>query len=92
MIRRIAVIAIIAGSWVATAQTANTGAAQPAFGQELPYTEVLTPPMPVSGVVTPLRLSSENPRTNLLTGSMTVSSAYDDNMLASARDRVGDFS
>src|SRR5581483_4416934 len=83
---------LICASLTAIGQTSPGAPPQPAFGSELPYTEELTPPLPVAGVRSPLRLSSETPRSNILNGSMTVSAAYDDNMLASPTNRVGDFS
>jgi len=83
---------LICVSLTAIGQTSPGASPQPAFGSELPYTEVLTPPLPVAGVRTPLRLSSESPRSNVISGSIAVSAAYDDNMLASPTHRVGDFS
>ncbi len=74
-----------------SAQPAPSVPIQHAANIELPYTEMLTPPMPVSGVRPALRLGTEV-RSNLLTGSIAVSTAYDDNMLSAPGSRVGDFS
>ncbi len=84
-------VVILSASLLAVAQTDSAGP-QTATDSQVPYSEVLAPPMPVTGVRAPLRLSSETPRSNLLTGSMSLSTAYDDNMLGSAYHRVGDVS
>lgn len=92
MIRQVFFVAIvIVGPTLITAgQTDNNGSAPATVGSDLPYGEPLAPPMPVSGVRVPLRLSSETPRSNYLSGSIAVSAAYDDNMLSSPTVRVGD--
>ena len=82
---------MLGASLLVIAQTDSSGP-QGGTNSQFAYSEVLTPPLPVSGVRAPLRLSSEAPRSNLLTGSMTFSTAYDDNMLTSAQHRVGDWS
>jgi hypothetical protein len=93
MIRKVVFTIVLASvaSLIAIGQTDGTTPA-PAFGPELPYSEPLSPPLPVAGVRAPLRFSSEEPRSNYLTGSVGVSTAYDDNILSSAMNRVGDVS
>jgi hypothetical protein len=63
-----------------------------AVGPELPYTEALTPPMPVSGLQMPLMFSSETPRSNFVIGSVELGAAYDDNVLATASGHISDVS
>lgn len=63
-----------------------------AVGPELAYTEVLTPPMPVSGLQMPLTFSSETPRRNFVMGSAQLGSAYDDNVLATPSGHISDVS
>jgi hypothetical protein len=64
----------------------------PALGGELPYTVVLTPPMPVNNLVMPLGFSSEVPRSNFLTGSLQLGAAYDDNLFGTPTGHVSDTS
>lgn len=93
MISRIAFasVVVLSAALLVSAQTDSAGS-QAATESPISYSEALMPPMPVTGVRAPLRLSSETPRSNLLTGSITFSTAYDDNILGSAEHRVGDVS
>jgi hypothetical protein len=70
-------------------QDGHTVPASP-IGPELPYTEVLTPPMPVRGVQMPLTFSSETERSNYLMGSLQFGLGYDDNLLARPTNRISD--
>jgi hypothetical protein len=79
------------GTMLSWGQTDDTAPA-PAFGPELPYTEVLIPPLPVNSVRMPLTFSSENPRSNFVMGNVQLSSAYDDNVLATPNGHIGDVS
>lgn len=63
----------------------------PALGTELPYTEVLAPPMPVSERM-PLAFSTENPPQNFLTMGFEVGTAFDDNALLTSSDRSSNLS
>lgn len=58
----------------------------------VPYSEVLVPPMPVAGIRAPLSLASEPPRSNFIRGSLGITAAYDDNMLSTANNGVSDTS
>ena len=64
----------------------------PAIGPELPYTEVLTPPMPVNSVQMPLMFSSDGERSNYLSGGIQVGSGYDDNALVTPSDHISNLS
>ena len=64
----------------------------PAFGTELPYTEVLAPPMPVTGLHRALAFSSETPRSNFLMGSLKFGVGYDDNVFSTPSDHISDVS
>jgi hypothetical protein len=64
----------------------------PAISPEIAYTEILVPPMPVSGLRMPLTFSSETPRSNFVMGSLQVGSAYDDNALTTPSHHIGDVS
>ena len=70
-------------------QDEHTVPASP-LGLELPYTEVLTPPMPVSALRMPLTFSSETPRSNFVTGSLQFGLGYDDNLLSAITGPVSD--
>jgi hypothetical protein len=59
---------------------------------ELPYSQLLVPPMPVSALQMPLAFSSEIPRSNFLQASLRFGTAYDDNVLATPSDRLSDVS
>ena len=50
------IVVLTAVSWSQEADTDPT----PAFGTEVPYTETLTPPLPVSGLRMPLAFSSDS--------------------------------
>ena len=63
-----------------------------ALGPELPYTEVLTPPMPVNTVQMPLMFSSDGERSNILSGSIQLGSGYDDNALVTPSDHISNVS
>ena len=64
----------------------------PAIGPELPYTEVLTPPLPVNSVQMPLMFSSDGERSNYLSGGIQVGSGYDDNALVTPTNHVSNLS
>ena len=64
----------------------------PAIGPELPYTEVLTPPMPVNSVQMPLMFSSDGERSNILSGGIQLGSGYDDNALVTPSNHVSNVS
>ena len=64
----------------------------PALGPELPYTEILTPPPPVNGVLMPLTFSSDGLRSNFLSGGIKVGSGYDDNALVTPADHISNVS
>ena len=59
-----------------------------AIGPEMPYTEVLTPPMPVNSVQMPLTFSSDGERSNILSGGIQVGSGYNDNALVTPNDHI----
>jgi hypothetical protein len=80
---------LAAGSW---AQEPSANPPQTGQGAELPYTEVLTPPMPVSGVRMPLTFAGEVARSNFVTGGVQLSAAYDDNILFRRDHHIGDAS
>jgi hypothetical protein len=84
----IAVVVLAAAGWSQEADNAPT----PAFGAEIPYTETLTPPLPVSGLQMPLAFSSENPRSNYVSASLRFALGYDDNILATPNNRLSDIS
>jgi hypothetical protein len=85
-------LAIVLVALLAQGQEPQHTVPTPAIGPDLSYTEALTPPMPVSGMRTPLALSAETPRSNLLMGSMEVGAAYDDNVLATPSNHISDVS
>jgi hypothetical protein len=62
------------------------------LGPELPYTEVLTPPLLVSGVQMPLTFSSDGSRSNFLSGGIQLGSGYNDNALFTPSNHVGNVS
>ena len=64
----------------------------PAINAELPYTEVLTPPMPVNSVQMPLMFSSDGERSNYLSGGIQLGSGYDDNALVTPSNHVSNLS
>ncbi len=59
-----------------------------AIGPEMPYTEVLTPPMPVNGLQLPLTFAGDGERNNLLSTGIQVGSGYNDNALVTPKDRI----
>ena len=63
----------------------------PAFGEELPYTEVLVPPMPVRERM-PLALSTELRSENFLRMGIEVGTAFDDNALLTSTAHSSDVS
>jgi hypothetical protein len=63
-----------------------------AIGPELPYTEVLTPPMPVNSVQMPLTFSSDGERSNILSGGIQVGGGYNDNALVTPTDHISNVS
>ncbi len=63
-----------------------------AIGPEMPYTEVLTPPMPVNGVQMPLTFSTDGGRSNLLSGGIQLGSGYNDNALVTPNDPISNVS
>jgi hypothetical protein len=64
----------------------------PAISPGIAYTEVLVPPMPVSGLQMPLTFSSETLRSNFVMGRFQLGSAYDDNALTTPSQHIGDAS
>ena len=62
------------------------------IGPELPYTELLKPPLPVSGLQMPLMFSSETARSNFVMGNLQVGSAYDDNLFSTASNHISNVS
>ena len=74
----ISALLLVAFSWAQ--EDLHTVPVPAIIGPEMPYTEVLTPPMPVSGVQMPLTFSSENPRSNFVMGTLQFGASYDDNM------------
>lgn len=84
----ISVSVLAAVSWSQKLDLAPT----PAFGDELPYTEILTPPMPVSGLQMPLMFSSETSRSNFVMGGVQLGTGYDDNILATPGAHISDIS
>lgn len=83
---------------IASSQDVHTTPA-PALGSEitlayaeLPYSEPLTPPMPVSALQMPLRFTSETERTNFVMGSLQFGVGYDDNVLGTPSGQIGDVS
>jgi hypothetical protein len=83
------VLLVACGSW---AQESASNPDQPGAGTELPYTEVLSPPMPVSGVRMPLTFAGESARNNFVRGGVRLSTAFDDNMLTSPNHHLTDVS
>jgi hypothetical protein len=63
-----------------------------AIGPELPYTEVLTPPLPVNSVQMPLVFSSDGERSNILSGGIQVGGGYNDNALVTPTDHISNVS
>ena len=63
-----------------------------ALGPELPYTEVLTPPMPVNSVQMPLTFSSDGSRSNFLSGGIQLGSGYNDNALVTPSNHISNVS
>jgi hypothetical protein len=64
----------------------------PAPALELPYTEVLTPPVPVSGVQMPLTFPSDGTRSNFLSGDIQLAYGYSDNALVTPSSQIGNVS
>ena len=64
----------------------------PAISGELPYTTLLTPPLPVSSLRRPLTFASESERSNYITGRLQLGAGYDDNLLAQPRNHLDEVS
>lgn len=60
--------------------------------RELNYSEPLTLPMPMKSVQAPLTVSSENQRSNILSGGFQLGSAFNDNVLATPGYHVSNVS
>jgi hypothetical protein len=60
--------------------------------REFPYSEPLLPPGIVTGDRPPLTFSSETVRSNFLTGSFLLASAFDDNALSTGSNHVSNVS
>jgi hypothetical protein len=86
----IAVSAVLLGAF-GWGQDGHTVLAS-AIGPELPYTEVLTPPMPVNSVQMPLTFSSDGERSNFLSGGIQLGSGYNDNALVTPNDHISNVS
>lgn len=57
---------------------------------EIPYTSVLTPPKPITGLQAPPMFSSESPRSNFVMGSLQIDTGYDDNVLMTPSNPISD--
>lgn len=84
----ISALLLVAFSWAQ--EDLHTVPVPAIIGPEMPYTEVLTPPMPVSGVQMPLTFSSENPRSNFVMGTLQFGASYDDNMFTTPSNHISD--
>ncbi len=84
----VSAVLLVTFGWGQDGHTVPTSA----IGPELPYTEVLTPPMPVNGVQMPLTFSSDGERSNILSGGIQVGSGYNDNALVTPTDHLSNVS
>ena len=84
--------AIASGQDVHTTPAPALGSEIPLASAELPYSEALTPPMPVSALEVPLRFTSETERSNFVMGSLQFGVGYDDNLLGTPTGQIGDAS
>jgi hypothetical protein len=84
----ISAVLLVTFGWGQDAHTVPASA----IGPEMPYTEVLTPPMPVNNVQLPLTFSSDGERSNILSGGIQVGSGYNDNALVTPTDHVSNVS
>ena len=66
----------------------NLSTADP--GVEMPYTSVLTPPMPITGWQKPPMFSSETSRSNFVMGGLRFDTGYDDNVLMTPSNPISD--
>lgn len=80
------------GQDVHTTPAPALGSEVPLTYAELPYSEPLTPPMPVSGLEMPLRFTSETERSNFVMGSLQFGVGYDDNVRGTPTGQIGDAS
>jgi hypothetical protein len=80
------VVLLVSWSWSQEEHTVPASA----LGPELPYTEVLKPPMPVSGLQMPLTFSSETPRSNYIMGGLQFGFGYDDNLLSTPTHHISE--
>ncbi len=87
--RTILAVCMVFPAILARAQHEHS-AAPAATGPDPSYTSDLTPPMPVSGLQMPLMFSSETPRSNFVTGSLQLDTGYDDNVLITPSNHLGD--
>jgi hypothetical protein len=78
----VSVVLLASFGWGQDAHTVPASA----IGPEQPYTEVLTPPMPVNNVQMPLTFSSDGERSNILSGGIQVGGGYNDNALVTAEN------
>jgi hypothetical protein len=92
--RRIILFITVSAVFLVTFGWGQDGHSVPAsaLGPELPYTEVLTPPAPVSNVQMPLTFSSDGARSNFLNGSIQLGSGYNDNALVTPNDPISNVS
>jgi hypothetical protein len=84
----ILVVTLCAFSWAQ--EDSHTVPIPAIIGPEMPYTEILTPPMPVSGMQMPLTFSSESPRSNFVMGSLQFGVGYDDNLFSTPSNHISD--
>jgi hypothetical protein len=91
-VRQQIILATLLTALAASAQDDQHRVPAPAVDSSLPYTTVLTPPMPVSSLRMPLTFSSETGRSNYVRGSLRVGSGYDDNVMATPSHHVSDVS
>ena len=92
-VKKTSVVILLFSSFLASPSSGQDSrvAPAPALGPELPYTEVLAPPMPVSERM-PLAFSTETPPQNFLTMGIEVGNAFDDNALLTSSDRTRNMS
>lgn len=64
----------------------------PAYGPDLPYSNDLVLPLPVSEKSVPLAFASETARNNYILGGVQLGSGFDDNVLSSPEHPVSDVS
>ena len=84
----ISAVVLVTAGWGQDGHTVPASA----IGPEMPYTEVLTPPMPVNGVQMPLSFASDGASSNFLSGGIQVGSGYNDNALVTPNDHVSNVS